>query len=297
MVTLLTRFFGCLFLLGSSQALWAFPEEDSTTRASTREEAIAFIQKIKDLPPSPHWPHVKAELFLANLHTNIQSPLSLYQGSNTNFCGYAAISYLPLHDDPLGYVRFMLELYREGKAAWGRTRFYPSAAIRQAAGTLRFKGELDIRPADQMWFLLLADHYKGYLNFFNPHYNPGDENTFWAAVNFGKFNRMIKRLFHYRVEASGSDLLHPWVRDLYTVLRESLKTGYTFIYVNNTFLHKKNHGMKAGFPTHFLLLDGISRNGEVITMTYWDYGERTLRQVSPAFLKKILFGISHCTRI
>ena len=87
-------------------------------------------------------------------------PYRLYQGTNTNFCGYAALSWLPLHDDPLTYVRFLMTLYTDGHADWGAIRFNPSHEIYRAAGTLRFKGILDIRPADQLWFLILADHFQ-----------------------------------------------------------------------------------------------------------------------------------------
>ena len=262
---------------------------------SSREEAIRFIEKIKFLDSSAYWPHISPHLFLENLRVNIRTPLLLYQGSNTNFCGYAALSYLPLQNDPLGYAQFMLEIYRNGTAGWGGVSFDPSPEIRQAAGTLRFKGVLDIHPADQLWFLLLADHFRGYLNIFTPHYHPGSEDTFWAAMNFGKFSRIIRQLFHYKVVARGSDLMRPWIGDLYAYLSNCITTGTTFIYVNNTYLHKKNHGLKAGFPTHYLVLTGIWKTGDLLTITYWDYGERSLREVSPAFLRKILFGVVHCT--
>ena len=38
-----------------------------------------------------------------------------------------------------------------------------------------------------------------------------------------------------------------------------------------------------------------AENG-LINIVYWDYGFRTLRQLTPSFLKKITFGISHCTK-
>ncbi|HZE84775.1 MAG TPA: hypothetical protein VE035_10710 [Puia sp.] len=263
---------------------------------STTAEALRFIRETGHLDSSAHWPHIRPGSFLENLKINILTPLVLYQGSNTNFCGYAALSYPLLHDDPLGYARFMLALYHDGKASWGKIFFKPSEGIKQAAGTLRFKGVLDIRPADQLWFLLLADHFKGYLNFFNHHYDPGDENTFWAAMNYGKFNRIINRLLSYKVEARGTDLIRPDIPQLYEYLSNCLKTGITFLYVNNTFLHKKDHGTKFGFPTHFLVLTDISQSGDTLTITYWDYGGRSLKQVSTAFLKKILFGVTHCTK-
>lgn len=264
---------------------------------SGRQDALRYLGKIQQLDSSVYWPNVKPRLFLENLYANVNTPLTMYQGSNTNFCGYAALSYLPLHDDPLGYVKFMLELYRNGKAVWGREHFYPSQAVQIAAGNLHFKGVLDIRPADQMWFLILADHFKGYLNFFTPRYHPGSENTFWASVNIGKFTRIIRRLLGYQVKAVGSDLIRPRFHDLFGYISESVKKGTTFIYVNNTYLHKKNHNKyKASFPTHYLVVTDIWKTGEDITIIYWDYGGRTLRQVSPAFLKKILFGVVLCTK-
>ncbi len=268
--------------------------------SSTREQALDYLLKTKIPDSSIYWPDIHRDLFIANLKANIIAPLALYQGTNTNFCGYAALSYLPLHEDPLGYTRFMLTLYSEGKAAWGAAHFNPSPAVRLAAGTLRFKGILDIRPADQLWFLVLADHFRSYLNFFTRHFHPGAENTFWAAVNYGKFNRMIRELFGYRVQAKGSDLIRPDIPDLYDYLTQSLHTGLTYLYVNNTYLHKKNHNkFKGHFPTHFIVLDAIRRipdQQDMVDIVYWDYGGRTLRQVSMKFLKKITFGVTVCIK-
>ena len=270
-------------------------------QSSTPQEALDLLKRTKLPDSSIWWPNIKGHLFMDNLKANILTPLAIYQGSNTNFCGYAALSYVPLHDDPLGYTRFLLALYTNGSATWGNTHFNPSPGIHQAAGTLRFKGILDIRPADQMWFLILADHFRSYLNFFTRRWRPGAENTFWAAVNYGKFNRIIRTLFGYQVQARGSDLIRPSISHLDEYLANSVKAGgFTFLYVNNTYLHKKNHDkFRGSFPTHFIVLTDIWRQegeGDLYNIIYWDYGGRTLRQVSLRFLKKIIFGISHCTK-
>jgi hypothetical protein len=267
----------------------------SSPTFSTRAEAHAFIDKIKLPDSSAYWPRVRTHLFLENLKINIDSPLAIYQGSNTNFCGYAALSYIPLHQDPLGYTRFLVTLFIEGKATWNGVSFTPTAAVRQAAGALRFKGILDIRPADQVWFLVLADHFKGYLNFFFPNFHPGSEDTFWASVNYSKFNRIIRQLFKYKVESKGSDLIRPHLPDIYGYLNDRVHTGTTYLYVNNTYLEKKYHSAKAPFPTHYIVLTDIWKTGDLLTLVYWDYGIKSLRQVSPAFLRKITFGVTHCT--
>ncbi len=267
-----------------------------TTSYSTQQQAIAYLDSIHHLDTSKFWPNIKPALYLKNVRDNILDPFHLYEGRNTNFCAYAALSYLPTHNDPLTFVKFMINIYKNGKAGMGRVYFYPSYEVRQAAGSLTFKGEMDIRPADQLWCLVLADHFKGYLNYFDHHFDMGDENKFWAAVNFAKFNRMIKRLFNYNVDATGSDLIRPGFKDLFSYLKERVKTGIVFLYLNNTFLYKKSHSKaKFAVPTHFVLLLDISEADGMINITYWDYGGRSLQQVTTEFLHKIVFGISHCT--
>ena len=268
-----------------------------TTPLSTSKQALNFLDKQNDLAASNFWPNVHPIAFLQNLRKDIETPLSLYEGRSTNFCAYAALSYLPLHDDPLSYVIFMMNLYKDGKAMYRKEYFEPSHEVKLAAGTLTFKGELDIRPADQLWFLSLADHFKGYLNFLDNHYNPGDENKMWAAVNFGKFNRMIRGLFNYEVDAVGSDLIRPGVRDVFEYLSDRLQTGTVALFVNNLDLYKKNHTrLKLGVPTHFIILLGVEEVADKIAITYWDYGFRSRQLLAPSFLKKIIFGISHSVK-
>ena len=297
-IRLLYTLLSCCIYLGCLKASATGKPISDTTPLSTKEQALAFLDKQTDLTASNFWPNVHPVFFLQNLRKNIENPLSIYEGRSTNFCGYAALSYLPLHDDPLGYLRFMLEIYKNGKAVDGKEDFEPSREIKLAAGTLSFKGELDIRPADQLWFMLLADHFKGYLNFFDKQYNPGDENKTWAAVNFAKFNRMVRNLFNYRIESIGSDLVRPGLRDPVEYLSERLQTGNIALFVNNLDLYKKNHTqLKFAVPTHFVILLNITEiDDDTVAITYWDYGGKTLQRVSVSFLKKIIFGISHITQ-
>lgn len=284
-----------IFNINTAKASYKIDPND-TTPVSTQQEAILYFNQIKILKQSNYWPNVDPQSFLKNIKENIYKPLTIYEGSNTNFCGYAALSYLPLHDDPLGYLKVMLQLYQTGKAHMGKVFINPSVEIRKAAGTLKFKGELDVRPADQMWFLCIADHFKGYVNFFNKKYDAGDENTFWASVNYKKFNNMVRQLFNYKVDANGWDLIHPHIDDLYEYVSDKMKSGTTVLYLNNAYLYKKKHNMlRPGIPTHYVILLNLTRKDDLITITYWDYGYRSLRQITTRFFKKIVFGISHCT--
>lgn len=290
-------FAGIFALMGCIETCTAAVGIDADTSPySLPQQALHYLKTQEGLQQSAHWPHVSPNAFLENLKADIRSPLRMHEGRSTNFCAYAALSYIPLHDDPLTFVQFMVTIYKQGYAQYGKARINPSKEVKAAAGTLTFKGELDIRPADQLWFLSLADHFKGYLNIFDHHYDPGNENTFWASVNLAKFNRMIRKLFNYRVKAIGSDLIRPGVHDIYQYLSERLETGYVGLYVNNPFLYKKNHAaIRLNIPTHFIILLKVEEVGDKIAFTYWDYGGRSLQLLSPRFLKKIIFGISHIT--
>ncbi len=264
---------------------------------STQDEAIRFVDNITNLDSSEYWPNVKPSLFLQNIKINIHQPLSMYAGRGTNFCGYGALTYLLLQDDPLGYAKFMLALFQNGKATMGSASFNPSSVIKKTAGTLKYKGLLDIRPAEQILYLTLADHFKGYLNIFNRHFDPGDENTFWASVNYAKFNRMIRQMLHYSVKARGNDLMQPTVGNTYDYITEKMKKGIVVLFVNNRILHKKKHEkIKFGVPTHFVILKSIVKTTDLITLVYWDYGHKTLLQLKPEFLHKIVFGITQCIK-
>lgn len=264
---------------------------------STKQQALDFIAKTDFTGEGSQWPNIDRQLFISNLRGNIENPLSIYPGEGTYFCAYSALTYLLLQDDPLGYATFSTELYTKGKAVYRGVIYEPSESIRKEAGLMKYKGIMDIHPADQMWFLTLAGRYKGYLNIFNRTYDSGDENSFWASVNYAKFNRMAKKLLNYDVKAKGTDFFRPRVKDLYDYLTKKMSEGNVVLYINNRIVHKKNHtNLKLAVPTHYIALENISKEHDVITLIYWDNGGKTLIQLSPRFLKRIIYGITVFTK-
>ena len=108
---------------------------------------------------------------------------------------------------------------------------------------------------------------------------------------------MVRNLLHYQVKAKGTDLIRPKVGDLYQYISDKMTTGSVVLFINNRIVHKKNHvTIKLAVPTHFIVVEKISKADDVITLIYWDYGGRTLLQLSPVFLKRIIFGITYCTK-
>jgi hypothetical protein len=282
-----------LFCSATRLAASPFLPADSN-RVSTQQQALDFLDSLGHLDSSSYWPNADPVLFLENLKTFAITPLKFYEGKGTNFCAYSALTYIPLNYDPLGFSRFMVTLYNKGKARMGRVMIRPSEAVRKEAGLLKYKGALDISPAGQVWFLSLADHFKGYLNLFNRRFHAGDENTLWASTNYAKFNRMLRKLFNLKVHARGADLIRPWISDIPAYLDKRSHIGPIFLYLNNRLLVKKSHvKTRFGIPTHFVLLLGITKaENNNFNIVYWDYGKKTLQQVEPRLLKKIIYGIT-----
>lgn len=269
----------------------------TTVKTSSPAQAIAYLNSISKLDSSKYWPNIDPVLLLQNLNSSIRGPLKSFEGKNTNFCAYTALSYINLRHDPLGFAKFIVTLYNKGEAWMGHALIKPGERVRQAAGLMRYKGELDINHLGQLWFLSLADRFKGYLNILNKKFDEGDENTLWAATNFSKFNRMLRRLFHYKVTGRGADLIRPQVKDIYDYLHLRLQKGTVFLYLNNRLLYKKNHEVsRFGIPTHFVVLTNITKEPDGrLTIVYWDAGRKTLQQVTPQLLNKIIFGITYCS--
>ena len=260
---------------------------------STVSETLQYLNGVGSLAQSEYWPNMDPEVFYNNLKTFTVAPLHFYEGSSTNFCAYSALTYLPLQYDPLGFAKFLVTLYKTGEAKMGSVIIKPSLPVRQNAGLLKYKGILDINHAAQMWFLSLADHFKGYLNI-DKTYQPGDENRMWASTNLSKFNRMLRQLFQIKLESIGADLWHPRFTNVYTYLQKRLQKGNVFLYLNNRKLNRKSHKKNfLNFPTHYILLIDVKKlpNND-IEIKYWDYGKYTVRQLPESFLKKIIYGVT-----
>lgn len=280
----------CLGLFASTA------QTSSGLHINKKQQALALLNQTT-LTKSTFWQNIDPELFLSNLKRNTERPVFLYAGRNTNFCGYAAVGYILLEQDPLGYVQFMLDLYRNGRATYANVLYKPTEAVRKTAGTILYEGELDRNDADQAFFFTLADHYKGYLNILHLNYKPDRELGLWAATNLSKFNRMLRAMMQTEIRCIGYDLVRVKQKHLVDSLQKKLAHGEVFLYLNNSILRRKNHSkVKKHIPTHYVVLKSITEKNGIITLTYWDAGFTTLRQIDHKALNSLLFGISWSVR-
>jgi hypothetical protein len=264
---------------------------DSILR-SEQQKALDILSMEDTTAASPCWPNIKPELFFANVKKNVLFPYNINQGKSTNFCGYAALTHLLVKYHPELYVQYILALYHNGNAVLRKKTLKPSDAVRQVAGSLKNKGDLDVLHADQLWFLTLADQFKGYMNATDHKYNPGDENKIWAGTNYGKFDRMLADFAPDKLTSRGSDLLRP-SGNFYKYISSQLDSGVVLLYVNSKYLYPHKYSFfKLRAPTHFIVVYNMYKTGDMIEFQYWDYGRRTEQQITGKRLHKLVFGIT-----
>jgi hypothetical protein len=282
-------------LQGTSQRSVLSDPSDDSVLYIIQQKALELLSR-QDTSASPFWPRVKPALYFANVRKNIEFPNRINQGSATNFCGYASLTHLLIKYHPDIYCRKIMELYRSGEMVMRKKALKPSERVRKAAGTLKNKGELDILHADQLWFLTLADQFKGYMNIFDHKYDPGDENKMWAGTNLKKFNRMLMDFTRDSLTLAGSDFIRPWKKSFYDYISNELQSGIVLLFVNSKYLYPHKYSLfKLRAPTHFIVLYDMYKVGDMIEIRYWDYGLKTEQLITGKRLKKLIFGVTTIT--
>jgi len=268
---------------------------DTLFISPSQQLALRMLDSADTSSPSSWWPNINSALFFDNVRNNVLYPDKINQGQSNNFCGYATVTHILLKYQPEVYVRCIIELYRKGEVRLNKKKLKASKNVRSAAGTLKNNGDLQVLHANQLWFLCLADNFKGYLNIFNHRYQTGDEKNLWASTNYAKFNRMVKRMGNYHTTAVGSDLIRPW-KNRYNYLRKEISSGTTLLYVNSNYLRPSKYTLfKWPIPTHYIVLYEILRTNGIIQIKYWDYGLKTEQFLTKKSLRKMIFGITKIT--
>ncbi len=259
------------------------------------KKALALVEKAElSFRNDSIWPNVNPQWFFRNIKENLKNPLYLNQGKPTNFCGYAAITHFMILDNPINYAQLLLDLYQKGEAQLITQKLIPSQEVKAAAGLIYNKGQMDISHADQLWFLALADGFKGYLNWFNKKYNPGDENTFWASSNLRKFNRILREVCVREIHCKGSDLIRPAIGNRYDFIKDKSNNHTLLLYLNNKKLYpSKFFRFVPPSPTHFVVLYNMDEIEGYYVLDYWDYSLRTKTKVKKEKFQKLIYGITY----
>ncbi|QLH31170.1 MAG: hypothetical protein HWD62_00840 [Cyclobacteriaceae bacterium] len=272
----------------SGNQVIAMVELEGLEPTSSLADAQSLLNQYKnDLSESKLWPNISPESFLASLEANISDPSSINQGVNSWFCGNAACNKYVAQNDPTGYVKLMTDLYKTGTGTYdagGTTvTFSPSESVRKDAGNLKYSG-LAGNAANQMMFLTLSDHYKGYFNKAtnNMQYDPGDASNTWASTTLGEFKRMMGD-FGYNVNTYGGDLGWANLNKGGLAQTELSRGNDVFLYVNSD-LFKNNAWWKNWSATHYIQLNKIGTNNNSYNVNFWDYGAKKPKHHSKSIL-------------
>lgn len=251
-------------------------------KTSTPAEALAAVPENGTLAQSTHFPNVDPNDFLDQLRARVSEGghEGTNQGAGTNFCWAAAIAKHAYDKDPKGMVDAMMGLYENGTFVYdnnngGMNVPEASQAARNAVGSDVFNDNQDeqmgqtINELDQMLFMTLADHYKGYTNV-DLNYDPGNEEGLWAG---GVLNKAVDvwNDFGFDVEVTGSDL--GWSstgENRINAVTEAMETNDVVLYVNSG-KFKRDEGLNAT-ATHYIHVESIEQVGGKYEITYWDYG-------------------------
>lgn len=275
-----------LLLIGSGLVMASEPDVH-------RQKAIRLLAGIERLSPSKAWPEVNPTLFLRDLKDIITNPERVMQGRATNFCGYAATTYLLVLRQPEEFALQLLRLYKHGDTKFGRARLTPSRKIREQVGTLYAHAQLDSLHAQQMWFMTLADHFKGYVNWLDKTYTRGDENRFWAGTNFAKFNRMTRLLTDQKIYSEGNDLFLSEQYANEEKLRELLTKGDVVLMTNSRIKKEPRFSfLKPRLPVHFIVLKEIKMKNHQVVVEFWDYGAVKTKVYSARSWKRAIHGVT-----
>lgn len=283
--------FSLLFLLFLLYGI-KLSAQDLIINPEAQSRALATLAEAENKTNLDLWPNINPDFFYRNIKENIENPIRVYQGKPTYFCGYSALTHFYIINQPEDYAKKMLELYQTGRTKTLNRELLASENMQNVAGALSNKGRMDINPADQMWYLVLADNYKGYLNWNNKNFDAGDENNFWAAANLKKFNRMLRSLTGAEVHSKGSDIFGPLFLNYYKYISRKSEDNVVILYLNNKILYPlKLFKFIPPAPTHFAVLYDISEDGKYVNLKYWDYGMKTQVKMKKRKFRKIVYGI------
>lgn len=220
---------------------------------------------------------ISQERLVKDLRHRISHPSELNQGVGTNFCWAAAFSTYLLSKDPKGISQAILTYYETGVFTYGQVSITPNPQIKANIGTETFANNtgLDNNVVDQMLLMTLATQYQGYINF-DKNYESGDEEKgTYAGRPIGAYEKLFTD-FGINYRRVGSDL--GWTGENADQLSSLIQNNTIFLYVNSGFLFRDGKLPLTG--SHYVILQNINIDGDLVTFNYWDYGHKEGRTLT-----------------
>lgn len=261
---------------------------------SPQLEALALLQDwlvdMNNLPEivTPAFQGVTYETFANQLYGHLVGETSPYQGG-TWLCGPTALTQVLLLEDPVSYTRLALDLFTKGTAqAAGATASIQASDSMLDDDAFRDTGEhwrsrmpaLDFLMVGALRHTANQTGVKDWL--LDDHdYNPGSASERESGTLPNEVSGMASRLLgldvlrsaYYRGENIGRMI-------------EAHEQGHSIVFlIDATGLAgdggekdgAKSEGFYGFFGKHYVVVDAghtLSRNGDAMQLSYWDYGGR-----------------------
>ncbi|OJJ17434.1 hypothetical protein BKI52_26545 [marine bacterium AO1-C] len=262
---------------------------------SKKTSSITEAQKFTNEHNFGIFNNVTPDELRRDIEARINNSLAVHQGEDTNFCWAAAITSILWEDDPRGLAAAVIDLYNDGIFNYESVVAKSTQEVRKAVDSYVFYDNDGLtNVVDQMLFMTLAeeDRYRGWINRFNRDYDPGDEGRIlrnWAGRTFKPIEKLYRH-FGYDLMSFGTDLGNDGNFDFYRASEKYIQSYHIILYVNA----KQFKGMKQNslHASHYLRLMGITeKQGENITLEYWDYGQSKPVTMSIEEFNDCVYGI------
>lgn len=277
-----------------------------TPRSAATDASRILKELTVGLQQSPWFIHVGPADFIDNLERRIADPDAMTQGKGTNFCGPVLLaSQLFITYDPVGYVTFMVSLYKDGTASYyngtSSVCIKPSPEIRDASGWLpngrngSVEGSeaLSDNPADQMLLLVIKEKY----NTIGGKFRMGRQDRYWAGSTFKNVVYIAEHFLGYTYEATGStfggsDWNSNGTNAYIKLIKDGIASGkVAVLFLNGPIWRNQRHiAFKNLTGTHFVRIHDITVSGDYVTIDMWDYGKRRIMKMPLYCLNYGLYG-------
>lgn len=284
----------------------AHPLAARTPHTSAADASRILKELTAGMTQSTYFTHVGPNDFIDNLQRRIDNPDAMSQGLGTNFCGPVVImSQLFMRYDPVGYVTFMVSLYKDGAASYYNGKeticIKPSSAIRDASGWLpngrngyvEGSEALSDNPADQMLLLVIKEKY----NTIGGKFRMGRQDRYWAGSTFKNVVWIAEHFLGYSYEATGSTFggadwnsngRNAWIK----LVKDGIASGKVCVlFLNGPIWRNQKHiAFKNLTGTHFVRIHDITVSGDYVTLDMWDYGKRRILKMPLFNMNYALYG-------
>lgn len=244
---------------------------------STKADANKKIEEFEKATGDTDWIHIKKEDLVLSLKSRVYDPDKI-DTSVVNLCGPGAFFRCLCLDDPVAFVKIVVDLYRTNEAKLGTRTIKASSSLRSA------KPGTDMVGADWIPLASLRD----------------DENTILGYNNAGgtlsgltmpaAMEKWFKQAGYTGVKNVTNILLTKGIDNLKEAEQLRSQGHRVCLLINAQMMKTEKRAMSSVFPDHWVTLTGaVTVTGENVSLKVHSWGSiYTLPQVGTCSISDML---------